>query len=532
MEIPKFTSYWQYVKFWSKQDPDFPSLREGDRIITAKDFEEITDQLAKAFIHMGVQKGDRIATILPSGIDYVLTMIAAGKINAILVPLDVKFRVADLERFLSHSNPKVLVALPQVDDFDVVQTLKSLGSNFDDIQKVLVGSSDFGTSFQDLLEKPLELDEELIAAKKDLHKDDGALIIFTGGTTGVPKAALLSHENMTLMSHIEGEYFNKFVEPYGITGRWKTVAALPPSHVGGTVECIGAPICFGLQILLYNTWSPVEYLEVIQKEKIPFIGGVPTMLAIILSLPNLDQYDLSPAKAVLMSGEKVPLELIEGVRSKITDTVIIGYGSTEAGAETNFTEPGEDSAKIADGYVGKPLPTVAVKIVDDNEQPLKIGEVGEIVVSGPLAIKSYFKMPKEDKAGFTSDGWVKTGDNGYLDEDGGLYIIGRKKHIIRVGSYTVLPTEVEEVAIKDPGVAMAAAIGVPDKIYGEVIWLCVVPEPGKAIHEENIMSLCKKELAKFKAPQKILVRDMLPMTRLGKTDRITLQKEIVASVES
>ncbi len=532
MEIPKFTSYWQYVEFWSQQDPDFPSLREGNRIVTAKEFDEITDQLAKAFISMGVQKGDRIATILPSGIDYVLTMIAAGKVNAILVPLDVKFRVADLERFLSHSTPKVLVALPRVDDFDVVQTLISLGSEFDSIQKVLVGSSEFGDAFEDLLKLPLELDEELKGMKSNLHKDDGALIIFTGGTTGVPKAALLSHENMTLMSHIEGEYFNQFVEPYGIAGRWKTISALPPSHVGGTVEVIGAPICMGLQILLYNTWSPAEYLNVIQEEKIPFIGGVPTMLAIILSLPDLDQYDLSEVKVVLMSGEKVPLELIEGVKSNLADTVIIGYGSTEAGAETNFTEPGDVLAKIAEGYVGNALQTVKIRIVDDNEQPLPAGEVGEVIISGPLAIKSYFKMPAEDKAGFTSDGWVKTGDNGYLDEDGGLYIIGRKKHIIRVGSYTVLPTEVEEVAIKHPSVAMAAAIGVPDKIYGEVIWLCVVPEPGKAIHEEDIISLCKNELAKFKVPQKILVRDMLPMTRLGKTDRITLQKEIISSLES
>jgi len=531
MEIPKFTSYWQYVEFWSQQDPDFPSLREGNRVVTSGEFEAITNQLAKAFINLGVHKGDRIATILPSGIDYVLTMIAAGKVNAILVPLDVKFRVADLERFLSHSNPRVLVALPQVDDFDVVHTLKTLGSEFDDIQKVLVGSSDFGTSFEDLLEKPQDLDQELLAAKNDLHKDDGALIIFTGGTTGVPKAALLSHENMTLMSHIEGEYFNKFVAPCGITGRWKTIAAMPPSHVGGTVECIGAPICFGLQVLLYDTWSPTEYLEVIQAEKIPFIGGVPTMLAIILSLPNLDQYDLSPAKAVMMSGEKVSLELIEGVKSKIAETVIIGYGSTEAGAETNFTEPGEDSAKIADGYVGNALPTVKIKIVDDNEQPLPAGDVGEVIVSGPLAIKSYFKMPEEDKAGFTSDGWVKTGDNGYLDEAGGLYIIGRKKHIIRVGSYTVLPTEVEEVAIKHHSVAMAAAIGVPDKIYGETIWLCVVPEPGKPLQEEEILSHCKEKLAKFKVPQKIIVRDLLPMTRLGKTDRITLQKEIIESLE-
>ena len=531
MDIPQFHSYWKYVEYWSAVDPEFPTLREGERVITAGAFEERTDQLAQALIHLGVKKGDRVATILPSGIDYVLTMIAAGKVNAVLVPLDVKFRVADLRRFLSHAEPKVLIGLPKVDDFDVAQTLKELDPEFDPMEKILVGSAEFGKSFADLLEMPFDLESELKAAKLDQDKDDGALIIFTGGTTGVPKAALLSHENMTLMSHIEGQSFTGFVEPYGITGRIKTIAALPPSHVGGTVECIGAPIVTGMEILLYNTWSPVEYLEVIQREKIPFVGGVPTMLAILLSLPNLDQYDLSPAKAVLLSGEKVSQELIEGVRAKIAETVIIGYGSTEAGAETNFTEPADDFAKITKGYVGKPLPTVEIKIVDDDENPLPPGEVGEVIVSGPLAIKSYFKMPAEDKAGFTSEGWVKTGDNGYVDEEGGLYIIGRKKQIIRVGSYTVLPTEVEEVVITHPDVAMAAAVGVPDKIYGEAIWLCVVAEAGRTVNEEEVLALCKRELAKFKVPRKMILRDTLPFTRLGKTDRVVLKNELLETLE-
>ncbi len=529
MDVPRFTSYWQYVAYWSRQDPDFPFLREGDRTVTAREFEMLTDQLAAALLHLGVGKGDRIATILPAGIEFVLTLIAAGKVNAILVPLDVKFRAADLARFLSHAAPKVLVALPRVDQFDVAATLQSLGPDFDAIQKVLIGSNALGMAWEDLFKTNFDLHEDLKAAKSDLHKDDGALIIFTGGTTGIPKAALLSHENMTRMSHIEAEYFLKFVKPFGITGRWKTIAALPPSHVGGTVECIGAPLCCGLQILLYNSWSPTQYLEAIQKEKIPFIGGVPTMLAIILSLPNLDQYDLSPVKAVLMSGEKVSLELVEDIKSRIAETVIIGYGSTEAGAEISFTEAGDDPAKIAAGYVGQPLPTVKISIVDDDENPLPANEIGEVVVGGPLAIKSYFKMPLEDKAGFTADGWVKTGDNGYLDPEGGLYIAGRKKQIIRVGSYTVLPTEIEGIVVRDPHVARAAAVGVPDRIYGEVIWLCIVPKAGKTVDEGRILQMCRQELAKFKVPQKIIIRDGLPVTRLGKTDRIALKKEILGS---
>jgi len=173
--------------------------------------------------------------------------------------------------------------------------------------------------------------------------------------------------------------------------------------------------------------------------------------------------DLSSVKFAVFSGEKVSAELIEEIREKIAPVVINGYGSTEAGPEVTFTEPDDDPAKIAQGYAGKPLPTVKIKIVDDDDNELPQGEVGEVIISGPLAIKSYFNQPEEDKVGFTSDGWVRTGDLGYLTEDGGLYIQGRKKQIIRVGSYTVLPTEVEEVALKSPDVAMAMTSSAPWK---------------------------------------------------------------------
>ncbi|RLA99137.1 MAG: hypothetical protein DRG37_05425, partial [Deltaproteobacteria bacterium] len=373
--------------------------------------------------------------------------------------------------------------------------------------------------------------DELVKAKRNQDRHDGALIIFTGGTTGIPKAALLSHENIALMSYIEFEYFQKWLEPYGIEGRIKTLAALPPSHVGGTVEFIGTGIVGGLEMILMESWSPVRVLETIQEEKISWIGGVPTMYAIILSMPDLDAYDLSCLKLAVLSGEKVSKELIDGIKQKIAPCIINGYGSTEAGSEVTFTEPDDDPDEIAKGYVGKPLPTVEIKIVDDNDTEVPPGEVGEVLVRGPLAIGSYYRQPEENDAGFTEDGWVRTGDLGYLTHDSRLYIQGRKKQIIRVGSYTVLPTEIEEVVIKDSDVAMAAAIGVPDKIYGEVVWLFVTPAPGKEVNEQHIIELCKRELAKFKVPKRVIVRNDIPVTRIGKADRKALRKEVLESME-
>jgi len=524
VKVQRFNTYWQYVEYWAEVDPDFPSLQEGDRVVTAGELDDMTERLAKAFLDLGVGTGDRIVSILPSSIGYVLTLVAAEKINAILVPLDVKFRVGDLRRFLSHSQPKLIVASPDAGDEGISATIDALGTDFADITTVVVGSSDLGPSFEDLLAMDPPLDRELEEAKWIQNPDDGALVVFTGGTTGVPKAALLSHRNMAFMSYLDVMYMmrNNFAD----VDRPTTIAPLPPSHVGGTVEFIGSGLVGGSKMILMKQWSPHEVLAITEKEKLKWIGGVPTMFAIILAMPDLDKYDLSSLELAVCSGEKVPLELLEGIRHKITHNVISGYGSTEAGAEVTITEAGDDLAKIADGYGGKPLPTVKIRIEDDDGNELPQGKVGEIMVTGPLAIPSYYNMPEEDEAGFTADGWVKTGDLGYLDEEGGLFIIGRKKHIIRVGGYTVVPSEVEEVALQVPGVAVAAAIGVPHPIYFEQVVLVVVPEEGRTVDEEKVIEACRAELAEFKVPKKIVVREEVPVTRIGKVDRKALETEI------
>jgi acyl-CoA synthetase (AMP-forming)/AMP-acid ligase II len=186
---------------------------------------------------------------------------------------------------------------------------------------------------------------------------------------------------------------------------------------------------------------------------------------------------------------------------------------------------------MANGYIGKLLPEQEVKIVNDEGKELPSGEIGEMLFKGTQTINEYFNMPEENKATFTEDGWCKSGDLGYISKDGGLYIKGRKKFIIRVGGYTVLPSEVEEIAVQHPNVAMAAAIGFPDKIYGDAIWLAIVTEVGKEVDENEIIELCKQQLADFKVPKKIMFEKELPITRLGKLDRPGLKKKYVDSMK-
>ena len=539
MEIPKLKFFWEYAEYWAEKKPDFPLIRFGKKtVITAKELNDKSDHLAMAFLDMGVQKGDTVVTVLPTIPEYIITFIAASKIGAITIPMDKEYKKADFKLLIPHSNPKVIVTIDKWQKNKIADNLKELSTEFGDIQYVMVGKHGLGTPFEELMAKDYKLNENLKPAKENQDPEDCTLVVWTGGTTGFPKAVELSHTNIIEMCQIEYKTVMDFFITKGFMKEDehpKWLVNLPVSHVGGTVELLGTGIIGGAENIVQASWSPWDSLKAMQKYNLKVFGGVPTMFKIYLSLPDLDTYEPKKyLKLAILSGEKVPLDILKGINDRISENIIVGYGSTEAGAEVTFTEPGEDFEKIAKGYVGKALPGMDIKIIDEEGKELPPGEIGEVLANGPLTSKSYYKMPEEDKAGFTSDGYCKTGDLGYLDEGGGLYITGRIKEIMRVGAYTVLPAEIEELVISHPKVAIAAALGAPDEIHGEVVWLVIGPELGQNFDDsdkEEIMKICEDNLAKFKVPKKIIVYPLdpndLPITRIGKVDRVRLKKELL-----
>ncbi len=528
LDIPKFDYLWQYVKHWASIDPEFPFIKFKWKKYNAKEFSDTVDHLAEAFLDLGVKKGDTIVTILPMIIEYVLIYFAANSIGAICVPMDVRFRSADYRRFINQADPKLVFLIGKARGYNIANIIKELSSEFNHkIKYYIIGRDEYGIPFEELLTKNYNLSNELKKIQLELNPDDGALIIFTGGTTGVPKAALLTHRNIARASYLEAKYIKDKGEPLGLKPRFKMINNFPPSHVGGSVEIMGTIIAAGCEIILQEQWNPYAVLRAIRKLKLQLIGGVPTMYAIMLSLPDLDNFDLSSLVLAVVSGEKLSMELLTGMRDKICPNILNAYGSTESGPEVTFTDIGDPLEELANGYVGELLPDQEMKIVDENDNELNSGEIGEMLFRGSLTIPGYYKMPEENKTTFTIDGWCRSGDLGYITKDGRIYIKGRKKFIIRVGSYTVLPSEVESVVIEHPKVAMVAAIGVPDKIYNEVVRLAVVPESGQEINEDEILEMCEKELADFKVPKKVIIKKELPITRLAKIDRPTLQKQII-----
>jgi acyl-CoA synthetase (AMP-forming)/AMP-acid ligase II len=537
MEIPKLKLFWQYPEYWAQKDPSFPSIKYNNIIITANELNERSDTLAKAFLEMGVKKGDVVVTVLPTIPEYILTFIAASKIGAITIPMDKEYKKGDFKLLIPHSNPKVIITINKWQKNRIADNLKDLSGEFGDIQYILIGEHELGVLFEDVMAKEYELDEALLNAKKNQEPEDCILVVWTGGTTGVPKAVELTHRNIIELCYEESQTIKKWLEI--LTGknadRKPWLVNLPVSHVGGTLELIGTGILNGNEMILQASWSPWDSLKAMKEYNLDFMGGVPTMFKILLTLPDLDTYEPKTyLKLVLLSGEKTSKELLEGINEKICDNIVIGYGSTEAGSEVTFTELGDDFNKIASGYVGKPIRGVDIKTIDEAGKELPSGKTGEVIVNGPLTSRSYFRMSEENKAGFTPNGYCKTGDLGYIDKEGGLYITDRIKEIIRVGAYTVLPSEIEELVLPHPKVAIAAALGAPDDIKGEVVWLVIGPELGVNFDENNkkeILELCQNNLAKFKVPQKIIIYPLdpnnLPITRIGKVDRVRLKNELL-----
>ncbi|TXT62696.1 MAG: Long-chain-fatty-acid--CoA ligase (FadD-8) [Promethearchaeota archaeon] len=538
MEVPKLTLLWKYIDYWAEKKPDYPMIRFKKKVITAKEVKENSDQLAKALLDMGVEKGDTIATVIATTPEFIYSYIASSIIGAIIVPMDKEYKTKDFESLIPHTGPKVIITMKKWEKNKIADNLMELKYQFGEIEYITIGEHELGVSLEEIMKNDYSNEEELAKAKKNLDEEDCLMIIWTGGTTGAPKAVELTNKNVIEMSILEFEKINDDFKKVGYDieeENLKFLVNMPTSHVGGTIELLTTGLIHGLEMIVQASWSPWDTLKAMQKYDIPFMGGVPTMFKILLSIPDLDNYHpKNHLKLVVLSGEKVSADLLRDISDRICENILIGYGSTEAGAEVTFTDLEDEFAKIAEGYIGKPLPGISIKIIDSDGNELPAGEKGEIIVKGAVTSKSYYKMSEKTKNGFTNEEYCKTGDIGYMDEKGGVYISGRIKEIIRVGGYTVFPPEIESLSLEHPKIAIAAALGAPDKIHGEVVWLVVGPELGKKFTEEDkeeLMESLRQNLAKFKVPKKIIVYPLdpndLPITRLGKVDRKRLKKELI-----
>jgi long-chain acyl-CoA synthetase len=347
-------------------------------------------------------------------------------------------------------------------------------------------------------------------------KEDVAVFQYTGGTTGLPKAVMLTHFNLVANVYQVMEWFRD------LSNEDVFIGALPYFHSYGMTTSMNVPIALGAKIVLIPDPRDLKrILDSIQKHRATIYCGVPTMYNAINNYPNIKDYDLTSIKACISGAAPLPIEVKKKFEEITGGKLVEGYGLSETSPVTH-ANPMNGVNK--EGSIGLPIPDTLAVVVDDEGKILPVGEVGEIAIKGPQVMKGYYKMEEETRNTLIN-GWLLTGDIGRMDEDGYFYIVDRKKDMIIAGGYNIYPREVEEVLYEHPDILEAAVIGVPDPKRGETVKAFVVLKEGSKVTAEEIEKFCRERLAAYKVPRIVEFRRELPKTSVGKVLRRVLKEE-------
>jgi acyl-CoA synthetase (AMP-forming)/AMP-acid ligase II len=496
--------------------------------ISFRDVDEASDRVAAGLLALGVTRGDRIGMIGTNQPEWLYTYFAAAKIGATVVALNVRYRDVELEYMLNQSETKVLVTITDLAGFDYT-------AFFDSFRKKIPTVTDFifiptdstpagaiekfrgAHSYRALLETTVD-EAALLAARRAVTPDDLIIIIYTSGTTGRPKGAAISHRSQLASARAQ-------VEHARMTHEDSMLVVLPLNHVGGITCAILSSVLAKAPGVLIPVPDPADVIKQAAAYKPTVYGGVPTLYTILFMNPEFLKLDMGGVRLAICGGSNAEPALLKQIQEVFGNATVMNlYGLSETSGAVVLS-PWESDFDTTVRSIGKPIGDFRVKVVDPRGKELPTGEVGELCFSGDAVCRGYFRMPEETAEIFEADGWLHTGDMGSLDEGGYITLKGRKKEMYLQGGYNVYPVEVENLLTKHPSVLMAAGIGVPDPVLGEVGRYYVVPRPGTDPTEDELKTYCREHLADYKVPRRIVFRESLPLTPVGKIMKLTLKEE-------
>jgi len=467
-------------------------------------FNQLRDKVlsfSQSLLKLGVNPGDKIAIYLPNWPEYIISYLAIWSIGACCVPLDFMLTEDEIVSCLEHSETKILITKHKANiSFTSLQAKLPLLKNIISCQS---GNNE-GLSFEELLK---EGNDRCPDAK--INEKDYAIIFYTSGTTGKPKGVLINYAQLDAPPKSMFFFVNS-----DLSSKDTALCALPFSHLGGLIY-IQNMISFGLKIILMERFMPLDFLKNVQNYKVNFFWIVPSMYYALLQLKEFETFDLSSLRWIVTFGASNSPDALRRFHQFCPKASLLnGWGLTETNAPTVVLPMGSENVES----VGRAAPWIQVKIFSDNDQELSCGAVGEVVVKSWVVCDGYFKDEKLTRETIRN-GWFHTGDLGRFDEQGFLYIVGRKKEMIKVGGEIVFEPEVEASLQKHPDIAESAVIGVADKLRGEVPKAFLVAKEGKSISEEDLRFFLRQHLAHFKIPHYFEFRTSLPKNRAGKIDK-------------
>jgi fatty-acyl-CoA synthase len=489
-----------------------PALR-----LTYKEWNRRVNRLANWLRdEVGVGYRDRVAILARDGIEHLDLIYACGKLGAIHTALNWRLHWRELVGLIEDTTPKALV---YSDDFKEV--IAQVEAEIRNTEKAIshylhIEGEGIGGSFD--YESTIAQSPDTPVSYEALEKEDIACLIFTGGTTGLPKGAMISHRQ------INWNVLNTVI--HDLTHDDVYLCVFPLFHAGGLFAYMSSQVVFGNTSILTRQFNPQQVLDLIEGERVTVFGAVPTMYQMLTQAPNWEEADLSSLRFCTSGGAPLPVPLVEKYGSEKGVRFKQGFGMTEYGPGL-FALPAEDAIRKA-GSIGRPNFFIDVRVVDDNNQPLGPNETGELVLKGPSGCSGYWSNPEATAAAVDDEGWFHTGDMVYHDEEWYFYVVDRKKDMFISGGENVYPAEIEAVIYKHPAVHMCAVIGVPHEKWGEVGLACVVLKPGASTTEEELIAFMQDHLARFKVPKSVDFLTELPISAAGKILKRELLERLVS----
>jgi long-chain acyl-CoA synthetase len=535
LDIPEIPLY-QLLEDSAKEFPDSTACIFLGQEKTYKQINEEANKLANALNKLGIKQGDVVGLMLGNMPQFLTAFFGTLKAGAILTLINPLYQAPEIQFQLNDAGAKAIIIIDIMhdnyakirDNTKVKHTIvTTMADAFPGMQVSFTPPDVKGYHlWGDLLEKAGAKPPKISIKPKD----SPAVLLYTGGTTGTPKGAILTHYNLVANAHQCRSWI-----PFAQRGSDEaTLAVLPFFHSFGLTVCMMNTVILAGRLVLHPRPDLDQILRDIPRYKIAFFPGVPTLYASLLQRDDLDEYDLSSVTACLSGAAPLPMAVAKAFEKIAGANLVEGYGLTEASPVTHSNPIQEKPPfdKKREGSIGIPMPSTLAKIVNlDTGKDLPPDQEGELLIKGPQVMKGYWNKPEETANQLSKDGWLKTGDVARMDEDGYFYIVDRAKQMIDRAGFKVYPRSVEEVLFTHPKVADAAVIGVPDERRGETVMAFVVLKEGETATAEEIKEFTKDKLAYYKRPEFVEFRDELPKSMVGKTLRRVLQEEYLAKQE-
>jgi len=510
------------------ENPDRVFLIAGDRRFTYAQVNARSTALAAALTELGVERGDRIAVDLPNWPEFVVSVFAAAKLGAVIVPLNPRYTVPELQYMLRHSEATVVISAEDFGGTDYLQLFEGFLTSLPELQYlVTVGEEDLWYDdriyqFEDLVSSG-ESGTEVTTPAIDPAQDTFA-ILYTSGTMGKPKGVALTHENLVRTSALTADAIALSADDvvFGVTTVFH-VFGLGPGIVGTAMA--------GASLVMQEQFLPDEALHLIGQHRVTVHYGVPTVYVTEMRELDVTEADVSSLRVGVVAGAPIGDELVQRIRDALCPNLHVAYSLTETSSTVAMTRP-EDPLDKKLFTVGRPLPDAQIRVLDLDGTILPSESLGEIAVRGPGIMKGYYRQPGETAQVFDEEGYFLTGDLGMIDEDGFVHIVGRRKELIIRGGFNVYPREVEDRLHAHPAVLDVAVVGLPHDVLGEVVCACVVPVEGAIVTGEEIKEWCRGTLADYKVPDLVRFFDSFPLTGSGKVRRVELARMVSAEESS